>query len=361
MPKVSIIVPIYNVDKYLKQCLDSCINQTLQDIEIICVNDGSTDNCLEIINEYALKDSRIKVINQDNQGLSMARNNGFEIATGEYILFVDSDDWLAPQCCELTYNQAKENNNDFVYFNHAEYLEKTNKIIIYNQLKPLKKIINQKQVDIKKTKNINYITRSNIWNKLYKRSWLAENKLKFIKIKVEDTPYMVMSFLKSNSISFIEKPLYIYRIRTDSLVSHIKIEDFIEAKTLPIKYLTNSSNAGNLLKVYLNNYFNSITHWYYTLPLNKEEKTLYKIIIISLFTEIGSYDKKAYFYIFLLKHDFYLHRKYLLKIFSILCKIPLYITKSIKKHYWISLYNKRHKTNSRLVLNQLVLGKTYIQ
>ena len=87
MPKLSIVVPIYNMEKYLKQCLNSCINQTLKDIEIICVNDGSTDNSLNIIREYAAKDSRIKIINQDNQGLSMARNNGFDIASGEYVLF----------------------------------------------------------------------------------------------------------------------------------------------------------------------------------------------------------------------------------------------------------------------------------
>ena len=94
MPKISVIVPVYNVEKYLARCLDSIINQTLADIEIICINDGSTDNSLEILNDYAKKDSRIKIIDQTNAGLSCARNAGMQIAQGEYIGFVDSDDWI---------------------------------------------------------------------------------------------------------------------------------------------------------------------------------------------------------------------------------------------------------------------------
>ncbi len=92
MPKVSIIVPVYNVEKYLSTCLDSLINQTLKDIEIICINDGSTDNSLNILNEYAQKDTRIIVINKENSGPGSCRNLGIEKATGEYIQFVDSDD-----------------------------------------------------------------------------------------------------------------------------------------------------------------------------------------------------------------------------------------------------------------------------
>lgn len=93
-PKVSIIVPVYNVEKYLAKCLDSLVNQTLKDIEIICINDGSTDNSLEILNTYAQKDSRITIIDKKNEGVSAARNTGLNISKGEYIMFVDSDDYL---------------------------------------------------------------------------------------------------------------------------------------------------------------------------------------------------------------------------------------------------------------------------
>ena len=89
MPKISLIIAVYNVERYLRECLDSVVNQTLKDIEIICVNDGSTDNSLNILKEYAKKDERIKIITQENQGLACSRNNALKIATGEYVLCVD--------------------------------------------------------------------------------------------------------------------------------------------------------------------------------------------------------------------------------------------------------------------------------
>ncbi len=110
MPKVSVIIPVYNVEKYIRECLDSVVNQTLKDIEIICVNDGSPDNSLAILEEYAAKDTRIKIINQENAGLSCARNAGLQIAQGEYIGFVDSDDWVDLDFFEKLYKTAKEYN-----------------------------------------------------------------------------------------------------------------------------------------------------------------------------------------------------------------------------------------------------------
>lgn len=109
MIKVSIIVPIYNVEKYLKRCLDSLVNQTLNDIEIICINDGSTDGSLEILNEYGRRDDRIVIINQENSGLSATRNKGIDIAKGQFIGFVDSDDWVSKDYFEKLYNSAIQN------------------------------------------------------------------------------------------------------------------------------------------------------------------------------------------------------------------------------------------------------------
>ena len=114
MSKVSIVVPIYNVEKYLEQCIDSIINQTLKDIEIILVDDGSPDNCPQICDDYAKKDSRIKVVHKKNGGLSSARNAGIEVATGDYIGFVDSDDYIELDMYEKMYSIAIENNVDFV-------------------------------------------------------------------------------------------------------------------------------------------------------------------------------------------------------------------------------------------------------
>ena len=119
-PKVSIIIPVYNVEQYLENCLKSIIHQTLQDIEIICVNDGSTDNSLSILNKLSQYDNRIKIINQRNAGAGAARNKGISVANGEYIGFVDSDDIIAPEMYEFFYNKAIEVNADMVIMGEIE-------------------------------------------------------------------------------------------------------------------------------------------------------------------------------------------------------------------------------------------------
>ena len=107
-PKVSIIIPVYNVEPFLARCLDSVVGQTLRGIEIICVDDGSPDRSIDILNRYAAQDDRIRIISQENRGLGGARNRGFDAATGEFILFVDSDDWIDPAYCERLYEAARE-------------------------------------------------------------------------------------------------------------------------------------------------------------------------------------------------------------------------------------------------------------
>lgn len=115
MAKVSVIVPVYNVEKYLDVCLDSLINQTFDDFEIICINDGSTDSCLNILRQYAKLDRRIKIFSQKNLGLSAARNAGMRHANGEYIVFVDSDDFLSPAALEKMHTNMSENDSDFMF------------------------------------------------------------------------------------------------------------------------------------------------------------------------------------------------------------------------------------------------------
>ena len=121
--KVSIIVPVYNVEEYLPQCLDSLVNQTLQDIEIICINDGSTDSSGKILDNYAQKDNRIKVITKENEGQGVARNLAMDHANGEYIMFCDPDDWFELSACEDAYNQISKNDNDIVFFNYFDYFD----------------------------------------------------------------------------------------------------------------------------------------------------------------------------------------------------------------------------------------------
>ena len=116
MPKVSVIVPVYNVEPYLRQCLDSIVSQTLEDIEIILVDDGSTDGSAEICDEYKTKDNRIRVIHKSNEGLSAARNDGIDASTAPYIMFADGDDWVEPEFCETPYRIAMDNKADLVLF-----------------------------------------------------------------------------------------------------------------------------------------------------------------------------------------------------------------------------------------------------
>ena len=112
MVAISIVIPVYNVEKYLRECLDSLINQTFNDFEVICVNDGSKDSSLEILNEYAQKDIRFKVISQENGGSGSARNNGLSRAQGKYVQFLDGDDYFEPEMLEKLYNLAEKHQAD---------------------------------------------------------------------------------------------------------------------------------------------------------------------------------------------------------------------------------------------------------
>ena len=126
-PLVSVIIPCYNAEKYLKQCLDSVINQTLRDIEIICVDDESSDGTLDILTEYQKKDSRLKVITQKNAGAGDARNTGLRLAKGTYLSFLDSDDFFELNMLQEAYNLAELNQADFVVFNSDQYhMDKNN-------------------------------------------------------------------------------------------------------------------------------------------------------------------------------------------------------------------------------------------
>lgn len=116
MVKVSVVIPVYNVENYLEECLDSIINQTLKDIEIICINDGSTDASIDILEKYAKADSRIQIFNQNNSGLSAARNRGIELSKGEFVYFIDSDDYLDLNALKELYDLSVKYGTDFIIF-----------------------------------------------------------------------------------------------------------------------------------------------------------------------------------------------------------------------------------------------------
>lgn len=222
-PKVSVIVPVYNVEKYLERCLDSLINQTLKDIEIIVVNDGSTDNSLDILTKYVQNDCRIKIINKQNGGLSSARNVGLDVVNGEYISFVDSDDWIDLNMLKDMYENAVKENCDVVMCSYTrEYSDKSRvkkfnmpDITIYNEnevsLKLHRKIIGPINEELANPEHTDSLVTA--WGKLYKTELIKNNNIKFIDTSIigtEDCLFNVYVFKYIKKAMFINKPYYFY-------------------------------------------------------------------------------------------------------------------------------------------------------
>ena len=183
-PLVSIIVPIYNVEPYLKKCIDSIINQTLTNIEIILVNDGSTDNCGKIIDEYAKKDNRVIALHKENGGQASARNMGLDIASGKYIGFVDSDDWIEPDMYESLYNKINKTNSDICICGRRAYTEEgrlSNEINLQDEIIDFNKDNDKKHILDKFLYSYTVV----VWNKLYKNEIINNNHIRF-----EDVNYV---------------------------------------------------------------------------------------------------------------------------------------------------------------------------
>lgn len=214
MTKVSVIVPFNNVENYISKCLTSLIYQSLEDIEIICINDASTDNSKNIVLEYAKYDKRIKILNINTMsGQSYARNLGFEIASGEYIGFVDSDDWVELDMFEKMYNKAKLGNTDITMCQAQLYDDKEQRFYTddYYSLKNLEKM-GDNVFSFEETKdeilNINVV----LWNKIYKRDFLNNIEAKFQEGFIyEDMLFFFETYLKANRINILWEAPYYYR------------------------------------------------------------------------------------------------------------------------------------------------------
>lgn len=219
MAKISVIIPVYNVEKYLVRCLDSVLGQTFKDFEVICVNDGSPDKSGEILSEYSKKDNRITVITQTNQGLSVARNNGLKIAKGEYVCFCDSDDTLHPQCFEITYELIRNYDADMLQFRQMDYIwdEKslTNPFVHELSAEMLDVHFSVEPVFLGTHKGTNIINFT-ATSKLYKRSFL--DNIRFIpKIHFEDYPHTYAVLAKYPKTVILNEILYYYTVNPNSI------------------------------------------------------------------------------------------------------------------------------------------------
>ena len=215
MSKISIIVPVYNTEKYLSKCLNSLIKQTYKDIEIIVVNDGSKDKSLEIAKKIAKQDNRIKVFNKENGGLSSARNFGIEKASGEYIGFVDSDDYIKENMFEILYNMIKEANAKIAIC--GWYLVEDNQIRTCN-FKCKKLVLNDEQaIDML----LNHVSFDNFtWNKLFHRT-LFKNVVFPIGEMLEDLSTIYKLIHEAKVIVVDSNPLYYYVLHSNSITSNL--------------------------------------------------------------------------------------------------------------------------------------------
>lgn len=203
MKKISVIIPCYNAEKYINKCLDSVLNSTLKDIEVIVINDGSKDSTLNIIKSY--KDKRIVLIDKENAGVAMARNDGLKKATGEYITFIDSDDYIEPTAYEEMYNKAKELNLDLIACD-VKMIYPNKEVIIDSKIK-----------DNSTNKELMIDAYAAIWNKLFKKELI--NGLEFSKgINLcEDVEFLYKVYSRVKKVGSIQKPFYNYIQRPNSL------------------------------------------------------------------------------------------------------------------------------------------------
>ena len=207
---ISVIVPVYKVEKYLDKCVSSIVNQSCRDLEIILVDDGSPDNCPEMCDAWAVQDSRIKVIHQKNGGLSAARNAGLKMAVGEYIGFVDSDDYIEPDMYEQLFKNMQENESDiavcgcFIADENGKIKAiKENRGGVYEQ---------KEAVEV-----LSLSMNNSAWNKLYKKSIIGNNLFESGRIFGEDHLFLLHILERCKKVSFLNKPLYYYLQRGDSI------------------------------------------------------------------------------------------------------------------------------------------------
>lgn len=223
-PLISIIIPVYNAEKYLMECIESVICQTYRNLEILLIDDGSKDDSFKICDEYAQKDKRIKVVHKENGGVSSARNLGLDLANGEYITFVDSDDMVDKKYVECLYKEIEKNKSDLVFCGYGMYNG--------SKLKPIKEEIPQTlKVDFYSNSFIEFCCRilsrnnsifASVWRVLYQKKIVAQIRFnENIKVS-EDMVFILCALKNATTIASIEIPLYLYRVNEESVTHNYK-------------------------------------------------------------------------------------------------------------------------------------------
>ena len=235
MPKISIIVPVYNMEKYLQKSLSSFTQQTFKDIEIVIVDDGSKDESYKIYNSFAEKDNRVKIVRKENAGVSEARNTGIDNANGEFLMFADPDDWMDEKCCEVMYTEQEKTDADLVLADVI--VVKNGKNETWNLFSKPFTTTDHEFIKLYQKTCIGYSFNpmpavkwktpglGSPWNKLFKRSIIQENHLRFdpyVKGIYDDNLFTLHYLMPTNSISYIQYPVYNYLLITSSITRSYK-------------------------------------------------------------------------------------------------------------------------------------------
>lgn len=266
-PKVSIIVPVYNAEKYLHRCIDSIVNQTLKDIEIILVDDGSTDRSFQICQEYASRDYRIHLLQQENRGPSEARENGLQHATGEYIWFIDSDDYCNLSACEEIYNRAHKQNLDILFFGTKLHNgNPSTGTIKYYLLSAWKSTNFYNVLSLSTHYPVLFQLPRELWDKAFKRDFLLKNKLHFHANMhlYDDILFCVRALFLSQRIGLMDKNLYHYHLNHTSSIMDLSnqyTEDIFIYLKIMERFLTEHSYPQEIVDAWALREFKSNNFW----------------------------------------------------------------------------------------------------
>lgn len=239
MVEISVVIPIYNVEDYLEECLDSIVNQTFTDLEIICVNDGSKDNSLEILKEYAKKDDRIIVIDQENGGHAVATNVGMDRATGKYLFLMDSDDKLKLDALELTYNAAEEKDVDFVLFQAINYDDEKDQFYEAENysMNRVADFVGENVFSIDDIGELSFEIAVTPWTKLYNRKFIENSHIRFAEgLIFEDNIFFWEVLIQAERIYFLREHLFYRRWYESSstMAGDLRFTDSIAINTMII-------------------------------------------------------------------------------------------------------------------------------
>lgn len=304
-PKVSIVMPTYNVEKYFRQCMESVINQTLTDIEIIPVDDGSPDNCGAIMDEYAAKDSRIKPIHQQNGGYGKAVNAGINAATGEYIGIVETDDWCDPKMFEKLYKQAKKLDADvckcgFYKYNSLAIKKEKQNIKWQDEIQNIEEFPDDRTFKIAEFPCL-FIFHASIWCNIYKKEFLTRNNIIINGTRsasYQDFPFMAEVMCKADKIAVLHEYLYHWRVEatqssstnqkgsrllimpdqceeTKKIVKQCGLYEELKEAMYKHFYLANHAFYNNVQYQYKREYFNKLHNLFKDLKTDKTFKYQY--------------------------------------------------------------------------------------